>query len=842
MVNLFIMKYQHDTQLLNFHMTLIPFPVRSFFCLYKYATTLLFLIIFSGALLPANVLGSLEDTAFDETILIYLKVPGNHDIAQDKKNIHTLSYTQLRALRAFCKIPDINVKNIKPVLKKLQTTDIRYDTVLLLDYFTNLPQATISSSWIFLDLLSNTSFAAKKTLASLPQTAPNSAASLLPVIKEVKKLNESGQWAVKALFEVQHKSFTEVQQAISLISTMPPGQQWAAEKLCRLPKISGSEVVQNLHFIRLLSDNDSWNVRALFNDHSMTPTTASRWLSHFFSLSVKSQDALIKQMPVEDNHLLLTTYNNAAPDIIRDINSFHDVTNRFGREIGTWRLKNFPAEKLLFLLSRLPQKAQDEYRKELEKALNINKRNEAISALRKATTMGRKLTAKELTGANLYVLLTHGGELFTSSFKNYLVPVLAERIKANFKNNLLLFITTIDPKNRYTSDFIINLASKGSLTRFLPQKSNEQKKVLDLVTASALQNEHSLLLFSAAFTKLLTPLHTKARSHLLELLMAAAVDRNCTFSMQLRVILQYYLEKRSNLLSPKDRKKISTMLTQYPPVNIADLSKTPFTEWLKDHKLRSLSIFQNDDDGRSSFLSNCRALLAAGYKPVLSSNFFLSYLSLENHDELKLLFKSLRRKPDYGLIQLFRFSVKHPIVCDWVKKQNGITITHSVSVYQGKEQQQRLIVQFIKNKTEMFAQRGHSYWRPKQLFIPLEKALSAGELRNSELFSKQRFLSLGSCGGLRAYSDISRQFHDKVDILATTGTGKSVINNPYNRKLFEIIAKKPEIGSWDDIARKTASIFAENLGEEYIQPGSLPAILHKMLHRTRQNNGTDQTN
>ncbi len=808
----------------------------------KYTATLLLLISFFIVLFPTKTFALLEETAFDETISIYRKIAGNTAVKHDQPLIRKLSYSQLRALRAFCKLQNITTKDIQPTLKKLQKNDIRYGAVLLLDYFTELPQATITTSWIFLDLLSNTTFTTTKALASLTQVTPPSATSILPLIKDVKQLNESGQWAVKALFEVQHKSFQEVQQAISLISAMPPGQQWAAEKLCKLPGISGSEVVQNLHFISLLSGNDSWNVRALFNNPTLTPTTASRWLSNFFSLSVNAQDALIRQMSAEDNHLLLTTYNNASSNIIRDINSFHDVTNRFGREVGAWRLKNYPAEKILFLLSKLPQKAQDEYQGELDQAITANKRNDAISALRKATTMSRRLTAKKLTGANLYVLLTHGGELFTSSFKNYLVPVLAKRIKTNFNNDLLLFITTVDPKNRYTSDFIVNLASKGSLTRFLPKKSNEQKKVLDLVTTSALQNEHSLLLFSAAFTKLLKPIHTGARSHLLNLLMAAAADKSCTFSVQLRIILQYYLEKRSNLLSPNDRKKISSMLTQYTPVNITNLSKTPFTEWLNDHELKSLSIFQNDDDGRSSFLSNCRALLASGYKPVLSRNFFLNYLSQKSNDELILLFKSLGRKPEYGLAQLFRFSVKHPIVCDWVKKQNGVTITHSVAVYQGKEQQQRLIVQFIKNKTEMFAQRGHSYWRPKQLFIPLEKALSAGELRKSELFSKQRFLSLGSCGGLRAYSDISRQFQDKVDILATTGTGKSVINNPYNRKLFEIIANHQDIDSWDEVTRKTSSIFTENRGEEYIQPGSLPAILHKMLHRTGQNNGTDQTN
>ena len=129
----------------------------------------------------------------------------------------------------------------------------------------------------------------------------------------------------------------------------------------------------------------------------------------------------------------------------------------------------------------------------------------------------------------------------------------------------------------------------------------------------------------------------------------------------------------------------------------------------------------------------------------------------------------------------------------------------------------------------MFAQRGHSYWRKEQLIEPIAKLVENGAVTEDDLLAKQRFMSLGSCGGIRAYSELATTFKNNVDILATVGTGKAVINNPYNEFLFEAVAEAREELSWDDVARRSARIFKQGLGEDYLQPGSLPAILHKIM-------------
>ncbi len=153
--------------------------------------------------------------------------------------------------------------------------------------------------------------------------------------------------------------------------------------------------------------------------------------------------------------------------------------------------------------------------------------------------------------------------------------------------------------------------------------------------------------------------------------------------------------------------------------------------------------------------------------------------------------------------------------------------------------QQELLQQFLQGDHEMFAQRGHSYWRSEQLITPIAELVKKGMVTEEDLGRKQRFMSLGSCGGIRAYSELAALFNNKVDILATVGTGKAVVNNPYNQFLFEAVAASDTLLSWDDVADKSAKIFSRGLGEDYLQPGSLPAILHKIMDEKTGDNGTD---
>jgi hypothetical protein len=149
--------------------------------------------------------------------------------------------------------------------------------------------------------------------------------------------------------------------------------------------------------------------------------------------------------------------------------------------------------------------------------------------------------------------------------------------------------------------------------------------------------------------------------------------------------------------------------------------------------------------------------------------------------------------------------------------------------------------QFLQGGDEMFAQRGHSYWRSEQITDPLEKLKQERQISDQDLTNKQRFMSLGSCGGVKAYTRLTKMFLGHIDILATIGTGIAIINDPYNRSFFEIVAKNPSSITWKDMTDKSAFIFAGGRGADYLQPGSLTAILHKILDEEKKKNKNTKT-
>jgi hypothetical protein len=178
----------------------------------------------------------------------------------------------------------------------------------------------------------------------------------------------------------------------------------------------------------------------------------------------------------------------------------------------------------------------------------------------------------------------------------------------------------------------------------------------------------------------------------------------------------------------------------------------------------------------------------------------------------------------------------------FVKKVSGVTIVHTQFVYSGMEHQMEMLNRFIHSNDEMLAQRGHSYWRSEQIVEPLTQLIEDKKVTESELRGKQRFLSLGSCGGMKAYTSLTRLFSSSVDILATIGTGLAMINDPYNMKFFEIVATNSSTISWKTVAQQSASIFQNGRGQDYLQPGSLTAILHKILDETQHTRGTSTRN
>ncbi len=784
---------------------------------------------------------SIEDAPYDKTITLYKTIIEEDSDQQEKweQKIRSLSYTNLLVFRAFCTLPTITNDEAKSTLIRLQKVENRYEAATLLKYFCAQPGADATLAWQFLEKLHNTTFVTNTVLDSLTRISVPSASLILPIIDQIEQFREAGKWSAKALFEVDDISYSGLSGGLNILSSLTDAQNWAAERLCQITGINESTSLHGIREIHKLSFGNSWNARSIFLAPKTSPEMALFWLTKFFTLPEKDQERTFLKLTEKKKAALLAAYVEASEKLIWQINNLHDVTDDFGREIGNYRLKILSYAELLHLFSQLGKNSQNLYRKKMSRAITVKNKNAAIEVLHLATRRARKESALVLTSSNIYILLAQGNDLYDSSFRDILVPVLRQQIAASFQNDLLTFLLSTDPGNSYSSNFITNLAQKGKLTHFFPKELDRQKEIIDLVAQSAFQDQDSLILFSATFTRLLLLIDPKVRSHLIDIMLGTINTDNSAHSSQLRVILQHYIEHHRELLPSEQRMKISTMIEEKGKINIESFIRTPFAEWLKDHALQSLSVFQRDDDGISSFFSYCRALIKQGYRPSLSKDYKLTGSVPEQKKELAPLLTASKQQLNNNLNLLFRISAKTPIVIDWKKTLNGTEINHSIFIYQDEAVQQELIAQFLRSGHEMFAQRGHSYWRYEQLIAPFEALNKTETLNAAGIWNKQRFLSIGSCGGIKVYRELNRLFRNRVDILATVGTGKSSINNPYNIALLEIVATDRQGLTWDDVSEKTAAIFSDRQGGEYLQPGSLPAILHKMIYTNSDKNGTD---
>ncbi len=773
-----------------------------------------------------------HDPSFVQTVesMRQVQCMDEEQVQYYKGILRALNYTNLRVFRVFSRLPGVAAEEVIDSLKRLVFARINYDHLLVLEAFAELAGADSEQSWQLLSKLDRLDYVSGRTVLSLIQVETLTAAELLDFVQRIEVLNEPAKWAMKAFFEIPGQSGATVRDGLRLVEKMRDRQSWAVESLCRVQDLDANQALEAMAFVADLSDTDAWNGRALFRQPGMTVALSLYWLKHYFSLPLPGEERRYFRLEEGERSLLLHSFADAADHLIWKINNLHAVTDILGHEISAASLARYNSRSLNLLFRRLAPVVQARFSAEFHGYLRQGNRGSAIQVLRRATSVARAQVAHDSSSANIYILLARGSELYDSSFRGILAPVLQERIADQFDANLLTFLLAVDPENLFVSDFIVGLAQKGKLTDFFPIASQEQQRVLDLVTESAFQDENSLILFSATFMKLLETIELSSRSYLIGRMLEAVRRQDTLFSTQLRVILQYYLLEYPDLISQVDQIRIKLMIYAHGEISLERYNRPPFVQWKEDGRLSSLSVFHTDDDGRSSYASNARTLLNSGYRPRLSRNYDLPvHGTLPDLAYGSQLLTQVVAAPGRSLSNLFRYQLRHPILVEWVKKISGIEIVHATFVYQGATLQQELFAQFLKGDHEMFAQRGHSYWRKEQLLDPVLKLIENGTITETDLTRKQRFMSIGSCGGILAYSELAKLFRNRVDILATVGTGKAVINNPYNKLLFEVIAGNGDGLTWKDIEQQASEIFRRGLGEDYLQPGSLPAILHKMM-------------
>lgn len=754
--------------------------------------------------------------------------------------IRGLNYNDQRLFRKICLLPGIDFTTSRQAWGVLLNTNLSFEQVQAFEEWSDLDGVDIPLALQALSEISTLSYEAGRAFRSyllLPDISPKYSLQIIPLLNGLKNATNR---AVQGFMSIGDMDAAQALNGMITLARLVDHQARAAGSFAGITNMNTETMLDALPLLKQLRQEDAWNAYNLFKQQGMTRTDGWLWIIRFFALPPAVQEAQYYILDNKNKKELLQAFYDGGEELIWKINNLHAITDRFGFEISEASLRRQNKKQLYARFKKLSNQVKFTYGKKFYPAMSAQNRAAMIDTLRKATGADRKQTAHDLSSANIYALLSQGSELYDSSFRDILVPILKKRIQSKHEGDLLTFIRDIDPDNMLVSSFIVSLAQKGKLTTFFPEDENNQKQILNLVAASAFKNEDSILLFSATFIHLLKVLQPEARTYLIGKMSQEADKDESTFSRLISVILQYYIQEFPELLDTPDRMLITRLIIRRGAIDLSRYQQTPFVQWKEDGRLASISIFHPDDDGRKSFYSNARTLQRSGYQLRLSELYTLSPLSPDTRREINRFIINAEKNPAKGLPRLFSAMQRNRFAVDLSKQMGSLIIRHAQYVYADEKNQQLLLERFFQGGDEMFAQRGHSYWRSEQITEPLINSIRAQSITREDIDSKQRFLSLGSCGGVKAYTRLTRLFRGRIDILATIGTGMAIINDPYNKNFFEIIAGNQSFISWKTVADQSSFIFKGGRGRDYLQPGSLTAILHKIIDEEKKGEELDR--
>ena len=773
----------------------------------------------------------LQHASWRQTVSLYQRNDclTSEQVAYGKEIIKGLSYNSQRVLRIFCCLPALGFAQYQNIWSLLINHPLSFEQVRIFEQWSELTGTDYDLSLKAVPAISALSYAAGKTFVAffeLPDTTPGFALELIPLLN---KLPAPTHQALQAMLAVKGMTAKNITTVLLTIHRLSESQAMALKAYAQLEDLDTTTLFEGLSIISRLRKEDAWNAHFLFITTQPPSKEAWDWLVMFFALPPDIQETQVATFNKGQKKQLLQGMQAGAQTLIWEINDLHALTDRFGMELSSSVLRKMPTKELRRYFHHLSPVIKVRYGNQFTSAITSRQQGTAINILREATSANRSYIASSLTSINIYALLSQGSELYDSSFRNILVPVLQRRLRENFSDNILLFFEAVDPTHFLVAQFITSCAQKGKLASFFPKNSQQQQQVLDLVAKSAFRDPASLLVFTATMQPLFKILKTEARSYFVQKMITAAEETNSEVARLLIAALQYYQQHQQEFLTREDQEKLSLLEQKHGRLSFAQFLQTPFAEWKQDNQLVSLSLFHPDDDGRQSFYSFARYLRQKGYVLEPAPAYSAVAISPLQRQEINTLSPQDENIGSLGLPKLFRLMETEKASVAFTRTLNHITIRHVLSVYANQEEQQDKLLNFFTSGHEMLIQRGHSYWRKEQITDPMTSLIDQNMLTQKMLKNKQRFLSIGSCGGVKVYSHLNQLFAGSVDILATIGTGLAEINTPYNTFLFEFVATHGEAATWDKVTNASTPFFQSGRGQDYLQPGSLPAILHKMF-------------
>ncbi len=803
------------------------YPRKSRRCLLALLLATLLIVVVAPARTSWSASYQPNEVSSQQTVGIYQNIPGltTQQIEYGRTAIPRLHYNGQRILRKICTLPGINFEAAKQVMELLSQERFTFEQVQTFEAFSSIASTDVKSGIAALDTVKQLSFEASRSFRAFVGMQGVTSHQALAMISTLNNMGDTNNRAAQAFFKINGMRVDIALKGMPGLMRLRDNQAKAAEAYAKIPSMDSETMLDGLELLLKLYQDDAWNARCLFANKNVSPKEAWNWLVAYFALPTNIQETQYDKLDAQQKTVLLKALYDGGTEVLWKINNLHAVTDANGYEISEGTLSRWSMQQLQAKFNELQPSVQAHY-----SGFASGGQGQAVSILKQATAAARVQTARDLTVANAYAVMAQGSDLYDSSFREIMVPVLLARLNSRNQGDLLGFLRSIDPGNLLVSDFISSCAQKGKLTAFFPADPEKQKAILSLVATSAFQDEDSILLFSATLSHLLKVLAPEARSYLINLMAQNSEAENAAFSKLVNVILQYYLQTYPELLGPNDRILISRLIVRHGAVNLDRYQVTPFAEWKQDGRLGSVSMYHPDDDGRQSFVSNANMLINNGYRLVVSEQYSIPEMTPSFRAETQ-------RSIGSGLVSLFQAMRDRHFAVAFTKQVNGINIVHTQFVFANLENQMEMLKRFVRSKDEMLAQRGHSYWRSEQIIEPLTKLIEEGQVSDADLRGKQRFLSLGSCGGVKVYTSLTRLFASSVDILATIGTGLAMINDPYNKMFFEIIASNSPTITWKNVSQQSSSIFQGERGQDYLLPGSLTAILHKILDEEQQSSG-----
>jgi len=272
---------------------------------------------------------ALPNSPVETTLAYFRQVPclEEEQYHYYKDIIRALSYTRMRAFRAFCSLPGISADEAIASLRKLVFYPVRFDQVEILEMFFKTGNATFTSGWTVLEKTAGLKFTAGQAAAELKGSAELEADRFLSILDTLQTLDDSGCWAARALFGVPGISGPSVVRGLTVISSMNDRQHLAVEKACNLFSKDPQHIPTLLESLQHLSETEANTVAALFSSEQITPRNGLDWLQNYFALPPGTGDQHFIELPDTKKSQLLAAFSDGADYLIWKLNNLHSVTD-----------------------------------------------------------------------------------------------------------------------------------------------------------------------------------------------------------------------------------------------------------------------------------------------------------------------------------------------------------------------------------------------------------------------------------------------------------------------------------------------------------------------------------